>query len=156
MIYYTTQISFFIAGTIRENLLYGLEDVPSDKELIKALKRVNLVGNDHPDTVICTNPEEALDFSIGEKAEELSGGMKQRLSLARAYLRRPKIFVFDEITANMDSVCRDLVLSNFEEYAKEIGAGIIYISHDRDVIDRCNYIIRLKNNLKMNEKKRIA
>ncbi len=156
MLYYTPQMSFFIAGTIRENLLYGLEDDISDDELINALKKVNLVGSNHSDTVISIDPKEALDFTIGEKTEELSGGMKQRLSLARAYLRHPKLYVFDEITANMDSICRDVVLTNFETYAKEIGAGIIYISHDKDVVRRCNKVVSLENNLKKYEEKAIA
>lgn len=156
ILYYTPQISFFIAGTIRENLIYGIDRPVSDDELIKALEDVNLVGNNHPDTVISIDPIDALDFMIGEKAEELSGGMKQRLSLARAYLRSPKLYVFDEITANMDSNCRDLVLTNFETHAKEIGAGIIYISHDRGVIDRCEIIIPLDNKIKKNAEKEIA
>lgn len=156
ILYYTPQISFFIAGTIRENLIYGIDRPVSDDELIKALEDVNLVGNNHPDTVISIDPMDALDFMIGEKAEELSGGMKQRLSLARAYLRSPKLYVFDEITANMDSNCRDLVLTNFETHAKEIGAGIIYISHDRGVIDRCEIIIPLDNKIKKNAEKEIA
>lgn len=156
LLYYTPQTSFFIAGTIRENLIYGLENEVSENELIKALRQVNLVGDNHSDTVISTDPEEALNFVIGEKTEELSGGMKQRLSLARAYLRHPKLYVFDEITANMDSTCRDTVLSNFESYAKTIGAGIIYISHDKDVVRRCNTVVRLENNLKKFEEKEIA
>lgn len=156
ILYYTPQISFFIAGTIRENLIYGIDRPVSDDELIKALEDVNLVGNNHPDTVISIDPIDALDFMIGEKAEELSGGMKQRLSLARAYLRSPKLYVFDEITANMDSNCRDLVLTNFETHAKEIGAGIIYISHDRGVIDRCEIIIPLDNKIKKKAEKEIA
>lgn len=156
LIYYTPQVSFFIAGTIRENLLYGLDKPVGDEELIKALERVNLVGDNHSDTVICVDPAEALRFNVGENTEELSGGMKQRLSLARAYLRHPKLYVFDEITANMDTACRDFVLSNFEAYAKEIGAGVMYISHDQGVIDRCDMTIELKNKLKKNEETEAA
>ena len=151
ILYYTPQVSFFIAGTVRDNLLFGLDRSVSDEELINALSSVNLVGYDHPDTVIRRDPFDALEFSIGEKTEELSGGMKQRLSLARAYLRHPKLYVFDEITANMDPVCRDLVLSKFESHAKKIGAGIVYISHDKGVIKRCDTVINLTNKIKKKE-----
>lgn len=85
---------------------------------------------------------------LGEKAEELSGGMKQRLSLARAFLRRPKLFVFDEITANLDDTATRFVLTNIETYAKRIGAGIVYISHDQNVVARCDMVIALRNKLK--------
>lgn len=148
MIYYTPQVSFFIAGTVRDNLLYGLKRTVEDKELINALERVHLVGSGHNDTVICADPDIALAFMIGEKAEELSGGMKQRLSLARAFLRYPRLFIFDEITANLDQKATQYVLKNIEDYAKDIGAGIMYISHDQQVVDRCDTVIQLKNKLR--------
>lgn len=149
--YYTPQTSFFISGTIRENLLYGINHEVDDGVLVEALYAVHLVGTGHKDTVIRANPVEALECQIGENANELSGGMKQRLSLARAFLRSPKMYVFDEITANLDKEATDFVLSNIEAHAKKIGAGIIYISHDQKVVDRCEMIIALKNRLR-NEK----
>lgn len=148
MLYYTPQVSFFIAGTVRENLLYGIKRVVSDEELIDALRSVHLVGTDHRDTVICKDPREALDYTLGENAIELSGGMKQRLSLARAFLRHPRLYVFDEITANLDREATNYVLANIEEHAKKIGAGIVYISHDQKVVDRCDKVIALKNKLR--------
>ena len=148
MLYYTPQVSFFIAGTVRENLLYGIKRVVSDEELIDALRSVHLVGTDHRDTVICKDPREALDYTLGENAIELSGGMKQRLSLARAFLRHPRLYVFDEITANLDREATNYVLANIEEHAKKIGAGIVYISHDQKVGDRCDKVIALKNKLR--------
>lgn len=156
LLYYSPQVSFFIAGTVRDNLLYGLDRTVSDEELIYALNCVSLVGDHHGATVICEDPMEALQFVIGEKAEELSGGMKQRLSLARAFLRCPKLYVFDEITANLDNKAIKFVLSNIEAHAKNIGAGIVYISHDQSVIDRCDMVIKLKNNLNKNEEKEVA
>lgn len=148
MLYYTPQTSFFIAGTVRENLMYGIEREVKDEELIAALQNVHLVGAGHKDTVIRIDPKEALDCVLGEKADELSGGMKQRLSLARAFLRKPKLFVFDEITANLDNDAANYVLSNIEAYAGKIGAGIVYISHDQKVVDRCDGIITLNNKLR--------
>ena len=157
MLYYTPQSSFFIAGTIRENLLYGVEREVSDEELVTALKNVHLVGTGHNDTVIRTDPREALDCMIGEKADELSGGMKQRLSLARAFLRTPRVYVFDEITANLDKDATNYVLTNIESHAKKIGAGIVYISHDQKVVDRCDKVIALRNKLRKNsEEKEVA
>jgi ABC-type multidrug transport system fused ATPase/permease subunit len=157
MLYYTPQSSFFIAGTVRENLLYGVEREVSDEELVTALKNVHLVGTGHNDTVIRTDPREALDCMIGEKADELSGGMKQRLSLARAFLRTPRVYVFDEITANLDKDATNYVLTNIESHAKKIGAGIVYISHDQKVVDRCDKVIALRNKLRKNsEEKEVA
>ena len=156
LLYYSPQVSFFIAGTVRENLLYGLDRTVSDEELIYALSCVRLVGDGHSATVIRKDPMEALQFVIGEKAEELSGGMKQRLSLARAFLRRPKLYVFDEITANLDSHATSYVLTNIEAHAQKIGAGIVYISHDQKVVERCDRVITLRNKLRKDTKDRKA
>lgn len=152
MLYYTPQTSFFIAGTVRENLLYGIDRKVTDKELIDALYKVHLVGADHNDTVIRVDSKEALDCMISENTDELSGGMKQRLSLARAFLRHPKLYIFDEITANLDGKQRDYVLNSIEEHARSINAGIVYISHDPMVVNRCDQIIVLKNKLRKNYK----
>lgn len=143
LLYYSPQTSFFIAGTIRENLLYGLDRKVSEEELVRALTEVSLIGT--AKGVLCDSPEKALDFQISENASELSGGMKQRLALARAFLRKPKVFIFDEITANLDSQAVEEVLSNIEAYARENHAGIIYISHDKKVIDRCDEVIPVNN-----------
>lgn len=147
MIYYTPQSSFFISSSVRENLIYGIDRDVSDAELADALYRVHLTGTGHGDTVIHTDAKKALDTFINEKSEALSGGMKQRLSLARAFLRHPKLFIFDEITANLDEKSRDFVLTNIESYAKSIGAGIIYISHDSCVVNRCEKVVTLNNKL---------
>ncbi len=157
MLYYTPQSSFFIAGTVRENLLYGIEREVSDEELAIALKNVHLIGEGHNVAVIRIDPKEALDCMISEKADELSGGMKQRLSLARAFLRTPRLYVFDEVTANLDEDATNYVLANIESHAKKIGAGIVYISHDQKVVDRCDKVIALRNRLhKSSEEKEVA
>ncbi len=156
LLYYTPQISFFIAGTVKENLIYGLEREVTDEELENALKMVHLVGADHNDTVIKIDAREALECIISEKADELSGGMKQRLSLARAFLRKPRMFIFDEITANLDKDATNYVLSSIEEYAKKIGAGVVYISHDQMVVEKCEIVLALKNKLRINHESKKA
>lgn len=150
LVYYTPQISSFFKGTVRENLKYGLERTVSDEEMISALRKVGLTGDGHGCTVLRESPMEALDCQIGEKADELSGGMKQRLNLARAFLRSPKVFIFDEITANLDEEARDFVLGNIEAYAASIGAGIVYISHDENVAKRCKVKVTVHNKIQDN------
>lgn len=136
----------------------GLSDKVSDKELIVALRSVclydslvatvldkNFVAADGIDKMV-------LDYAIGEGGTGLSGGEGQRLSLARVFLRRPKVFVFDESTTGLDGNTAEKVLFNIEEYAKNIGTGIIYISHDDRVVNRCKYVIKLVNQLKFANK----
>lgn len=147
-LYYSPQVSQFIAGTVRDNLRFGLAQDVDDAQLASALQRVHLTGADHSDTVIHADPFRALDTVLGEGARELSGGMRQRLALARAFLRTPRLFVFDEITANLDESATETVLTNIENYAAAIGAGIIYISHDPKVVARCQDVIVLHNKLR--------
>lgn len=147
VLYYTPQKSIFVSGTVRDNLLYGLDRKVDDHELIAALKSVYLTGTDGK-SVICSDPKKVLDCPISEINNELSGGMQQRLSLARVFLRRPRMFVFDEITANLDDEAADAVLSNIEAYAGTFGAGIVYISHASKVVDRCSEKVALRNRLR--------
>ena len=151
MIYYSPQVSFFVSGTIRDNLIYGLERVISDSELLKVLSKMHLYGN--YEGVITKNANDVLDYKVSEGAKELSGGMKQRLALSRAFLHTPKMFIFDEITANLDERATHMVLDSIEAYAKEIGAGIVYISHESSVVNRCDEVIELVNLVKTQEKK---
>lgn len=148
LIYYSPQTSMFIAGTVRDNLHFGLDHDVSDEELAEALHSVHLVGEDHTDTVIHISAACALNSQLGEGAKELSGGQRQRLALARAFLRNPRLFIFDEITANLDANAMNTVLSNIEAYAHRIDAGIVYISHDPKVVARCQSVIKLHNRLR--------
>lgn len=144
LLYCVPQSTFFFAGTVRENLVYGLERRCPDNELMEALRRSILVGSGEG----CLGETEAiLESRLSECAANLSGGQRQRLALARAFLRQPKIYIFDESTTNLDKNTIAMVLENIESYAHCIGAGIIYISHDRAVIDHCDIVISVENQL---------
>lgn len=144
---YLPQKAFFFAGTIRDNLVYGIERTVTDEEMRSALRKACLLDaliekvSRHSTTTV----DDILSYEIGEGGTGLSGGECQRLSLARAFLRKPKLYIFDESTANLDAVTADKVLTNIEEYAKAIKAGVVYISHDKNVVDRCDTVIRVDN-----------
>ena len=144
---YLPQKAFFFAGTIRENLVYGIERTVTDEEMRSALRKACLLDaliekvSKHSTTTV----DDILSYEIGVGGTGLSGGECQRLSLARAFLRKPKLYIFDESTANLDAVTADKVLTNIEEYAKAIKAGVVYISHDKNVVDRCDTVIYVDN-----------
>ena len=155
---YLPQKAFFFAGTIRDNLVYGIERIVTDEEIRSALRKACLLDaliekvSKHSTTTV----DDILSYEIGEGGTGHSGGECQRLSLARAFLRKPKLYIFDESTANLDAVTADKVLTNIEEYAKAIKAGVVYISHDKNVVDRCDTVIHVDNKVNTYEEQLAA
>lgn len=151
---YLPQKTHFFAGSIRANLTYGISNKVTDEEMIDALRKAclydtlasKLSKEIRSNVSLCEN--KVLGYNIGEGGSGLSGGEGQRLSIARAFLRKPKVFIFDESTTGLDDTTVEKVLNHMEEYAKSIGAGIIYVSHDERVVKRCKHVIELHNKLK--------
>lgn len=101
---YVSQESAMMAGTVRENLCYGLENpenIPDEKfwEVAKMA---------YADQFIADFPK-GLDTEVGERGVKLSGGQRQRIAIARAFLRDPKILMMDEATASLDSQSEGIV-----------------------------------------------
>lgn len=92
---YVTQEAFLFNGTVRENLLLGKRDA-DDAQLWAALKAA------HADNFVRKLPQQ-LDTNVGERGIKLSGGEKQRISIARAIIKNPPILLLDEATASVDT-----------------------------------------------------
>jgi ATP-binding cassette subfamily B protein AbcA/BmrA len=88
--------SFLFAGTLRENLTYGLRRAVPDSDIWAMVEKVGL------DKAIASAGQ-GLDYLINENGEGLSAGEQQKLSLARALLRQPKLLILDEASSNIDS-----------------------------------------------------
>ncbi|MEW8969341.1 MAG: ABC transporter ATP-binding protein, partial [Mesobacillus sp.] len=101
---YVSQESAMMAGTIRKNLYYGLEngDQIPDERLWEVAKMA------YADQFIADFPK-GLDTEVGERGVKLSGGQRQRIAIARAFLRDPKILMMDEATASLDSQSEGIV-----------------------------------------------
>ncbi len=96
---FVTQDAQLFSGTIRENLLF-VKPNASDKEIIDALHRASC------DTLL-KRADDGLNSTIGEGGIKISGGEKQRLSIARAILRNPNLLIFDEATSALDSITEE-------------------------------------------------
>ncbi len=91
-----SQETYLFNGTIRENLLYAKPDA-TQEELLEACKKANIYD-------FILNQENGLDTMVGNRGLKLSGGEKQRLSIARVLLKDPALLIFDEATASLDSI----------------------------------------------------
>ena len=124
---------FFIKGTIYQNLTFGLSKEPKRNEIQKALKiskSYQFIKNDLN-----------LKNDINDFGEGLSMGQKQRIGLARALLRNPKILVFDEITANLDKKTEFEIVKNLKKIKTHY--TIIIASHSNAFDDFTDLTINL-------------
>ncbi|KOP39588.1 ABC transporter ATP-binding protein [Flavobacterium sp. WLB] len=96
---FVTQDAQLFSGTIRENLLF-VKPNATDEELYDALKRASC-------DKLLKRAEDGLNTTIGEGGIKVSGGEKQRLSIARAILRNPNLLIFDEATSALDSITEE-------------------------------------------------
>lgn len=117
---YVGPTPYIITGTIRENLFYGLDKERSEDEILSAIKFSSL-----------DSMNLGLDSYLSDNTE-LSTGQKQRLSIARAILRSPKLLILDEATSNLDSVTENKIIDNLMSIHKDIIT--IVVSH-RDSFD---------------------
>ena len=130
-----TQETYLFNGTIRENLLYAKEDA-TEKELIEACK----CASTH-DFII--NQPEGYETVVGNRGLKLSGGEKQRLSIARVILKDPHILILDEATSALDSISENAIQDALEMLMK--GRTSIVIAHRLSTILKADSILVVKD-----------
>jgi ATP-binding cassette, subfamily B, bacterial len=96
---FVTQDAQLFSGTIRENLLF-VKPSASDEELLEVMRKASCQK-------LLDRAENGLNTTIGEGGIKVSGGEKQRLSIARAILRNPNLLIFDEATSALDSITEE-------------------------------------------------
>lgn len=116
-----TQDTQLFSGTIRENLLF-VRPSATDAQCLDVLRRA--AAQD-----LLARADKGLDTLIGEGGVKVSGGEKQRLSIARALLRNPHLLVFDEATSALDSLTEDEISQTVREVSAREDAVTILIAH---------------------------
>jgi ATP-binding cassette subfamily B protein len=133
---FVTQDTQLFAGTIRENLLFVNPGAP-DEQLQEALRKASCLG-------IVARAEKGIDTMIGEGGLKLSGGEKQRLSIARALLRQPNLLIFDEATSSLDSLTEEDITRTIREISVEGSQITILIAHRLSTIMHADRIYVLE------------
>ena len=130
-----TQDSYLFNGTIRENLLYAKADA-TQEELDAACHIANLSD-------FIANQPEGYDTMVGNRGLKLSGGEKQRLSIARVILKDPKILILDEATSALDSITENAIQEALEALME--GRTSIVIAHRLSTILKADRILVVQN-----------
>ncbi|MBR5095160.1 MAG: ABC transporter ATP-binding protein [Oscillospiraceae bacterium] len=130
-----TQDSYLFNGTIRENLLYAKEDA-TPEEIDAACYIADIQD------FIASQPE-GLDTVVGNRGLKLSGGEKQRLSIARVILKDPKILILDEATSALDSITENAIQEALEALME--GRTSIVIAHRLSTILKADKILVVKD-----------
>ena len=128
-----TQETILFNDSVRNNIAYGLSDIP-DEKIIEVAKAANAYK------FIMELPK-GLDTVIGERGVRLSGGQRQRISIARALLKNPPIMIFDEATSSLDNESEVLVQAAIERLMEE--RTVIVIAHRLSTIRNSSKIIVL-------------
>ncbi|MDB5211178.1 MAG: transporter ATP-binding protein, partial [Sediminibacterium sp.] len=118
---FVTQDTQLYAGTIRDNLLF-VRPAASADEIAVALQKAAATG-------LVAKASHGLDTLLGENGMKLSGGEKQRLSIARALLRQPRLLIFDEATSALDSLTEEEITDTIREISDERQRMTILIAH---------------------------
>ena len=129
-----TQDSYLFNGTIRENLLYA-KDNATQEELEAACKTANIHD-------FIMNQPDGYETQVGNRGLKLSGGEKQRLSIARVMLKDPKILILDEATSALDSISENSIQQALEVMMQ--GRTSIVIAHRLSTILKADKILVLK------------
>ena len=131
---YVTQEPFLFNGTVRENLLLAKRGA-ADEELWACLAAA------HAETFVRALPQQ-LDTNVGERGVKLSGGEKQRLSIARALLKNAPVLLLDEATASVDSETERMIQDALDRLMR--GRTAIVIAHRLSTIQNADRIYVLE------------
>lgn len=140
---YVTQDTFFFSGTILENLLYGVDFVDSMEDVVKACEYAEI----HE---FIEGLPQKYETVLEENGKNLSGGQLQRLSIAKALLKKPGILILDEATSALDSITEQKIIKrlktiDFETGFKDEKPTIIMIAHRLSTIKHADQIFVLKD-----------
>ena len=133
---FVTQDTQLFSGTIRENLQL-VKPAATDEEMLDVLRRASAGP-------LLERSGQGLDTRLGESGLRVSGGERQRLSIARALLRAPRLFIFDEATSALDSITEQEITAAVREVSRSRQHMVILIAHRLSTIAHADTIYVLE------------
>jgi ATP-binding cassette subfamily B protein len=133
---FVTQETQLFAGTIKDNLLF-VKPEATDAEIVDALKKAACGG-------LLKTASHGVETILGEGGMKLSGGEKQRISIARALLRRPRLLIFDEATSALDSLTEEGITNTIRAISEVREQITILIAHRLSTVMHADVIYVLE------------
>ncbi len=133
---FVTQDTQLFAGTIKENLLF-VKPEATDAEITTALNKASCQK-------LIANSPAGVDSVLGEGGMRLSGGEKQRISIARALIRNPRLLIFDEATSSLDSLTEEDISETIRNFSENRERITILIAHRLSTIMHADVIYVLE------------
>ena len=133
---FVTQDTNLFSGTIRENLMF-VNPNATEVEVRAALSQASCDS-------LLSRAEKGVDTVLGEGGLKLSGGEKQRISIARALLRKPKLLIFDEATSALDSITEEEITHTIKDVSMSGNQITILIAHRLSTIMHADRIYVLE------------
>ncbi|TYS19680.1 thiol reductant ABC exporter subunit CydD [Rossellomorea vietnamensis] len=133
---YISQRPYVFSGTIAENIAIGAKRDSSRQEIVKAAEKAGL-------SEMAEALDQGYDTRVGEGGRGLSGGEKQRLAIARAFLKDPAVILFDEPTTGLDLKTERILQESIEELSER--ATVITVAHRLHTIKDADLILFMEN-----------
>jgi ATP-binding cassette, subfamily B, bacterial len=133
---FVTQDTQLYAGSIRENMLF-VNPTATETDIRDALEKASATG-------LINRAAKGIDTVLGENGMKLSGGEKQRISIARALLRKPRLLIFDEATSALDSLTEEEISATIRDISNRREQMTILIAHRLSTIMHADTIYVLE------------
>jgi ATP-binding cassette, subfamily B, bacterial len=133
---FVTQDTQLYAGTIKDNMLF-VNSAATDNEINDALKKASA-------TALIAKASHGINTILGENGMKLSGGEKQRISIARALLRKPRLLIFDEATSALDSITEEDITRTIRGISESKEEMTILIAHRLSTVMHADSIFVLE------------
>ena len=134
---YVPQSVYLIDDSIRNNIAFGISPDKIDNNLLQEAIKMSRLES------FVSKSDNGVDFVVGDRGNNLSGGQAQRVGIARALYHQPTILVLDEATSSLDGSTEKLIIDTIKNLKGKM--TIVFVTHKMSAISSCDRVFEIKN-----------